>query len=68
MRKSSCPAARCARTVAANTHLHRNSFEETPTGARVVITTADKESLIAVHKFLRFQIDEHKTGDPTVDP
>jgi hypothetical protein len=44
------------------------SFEETPTGGRVVITTADKESLIAIHKFLRFQIDEHKTGDPTVVP
>jgi hypothetical protein len=44
------------------------SFEETATGGRVVITTADKESLIAIHKFLRFQIDEHKTGDPTVVP
>jgi hypothetical protein len=44
------------------------SFEETPTGARVVITTANKESLIAIHKFLRFQIDEHRTGDPTVVP
>ena len=46
----------------------RYSFEETPTGGRVVIATADKESLIAIHKFLRFQIDEHKTGDPTVVP
>ncbi len=44
------------------------SFEETPTGGRVVIATADKESLIAIHKFIRFQIDEHKTGDPTVVP
>ena len=41
------------------------SFEETPTGGRVVIATSDKESLAAIHKFLRFQIEEHKTGDPT---
>jgi hypothetical protein len=43
----------------------RYAFEETPAGGRVVITTPDKESLGAIHKFLRFQIEEHKTGDPT---
>lgn len=43
----------------------RYSFEETPTGGHVVIATADKESVIAIHKFLRFQIEKHKTGDPT---
>lgn len=43
----------------------RYSYEETAAGGRVVIATADKESLIAIHKFLRFQIEEHKTGDPT---
>jgi hypothetical protein len=43
----------------------RYSFEETRTGGRVVIATADKESLTAIHRFLRFQIEEHKTGDPT---
>jgi hypothetical protein len=43
----------------------RYSFEETPAGGRVVIATPDKESLTAIHKFLRFQIEEHKTGDPT---
>lgn len=42
----------------------RYSFEETPTGGRVVITTPDKESRTAIHRFLRFQIEEHKTGDP----
>jgi len=42
----------------------RYSFEETPNGGRVVIATADEESLSAIHKFLRFQIEEHKTGDP----
>ena len=46
----------------------RYSFEETPTGGRVVIATADKDSLTAIHKFLRFQIEEHKTGDPTEIP
>lgn len=42
----------------------RYSFEETPTGGRVVITSTDKEALNAIHRFLRFQIEEHKTGDP----
>ena len=41
------------------------SFEETPAGGRVVIATADQAALAAIHKFLRFQIEEHKTGDPT---
>jgi len=39
------------------------SFEETPNGGRVVITSANKEALEAIHRFLRFQIEEHKTGD-----
>jgi len=42
----------------------RYSFEETPTGGRVVISSTDKEALNAIRRFLRFQIDEHKTGDP----
>ena len=44
------------------------SFEDTPAGGRVVIATADKECVAAIHAFLRFQIREHKTGDPTADP
>ena len=40
------------------------SFEETPDGGRVVISSANKEALEAIHRFLRFQIEEHKTGDP----
>jgi hypothetical protein len=40
------------------------SFQETPSGGRVVIATSDPESLAAIHKFLRFQIDEHQTHDP----
>jgi hypothetical protein len=41
----------------------RYSFEETPKGGRVVIATTDEESRAAIHKFLKFQIEEHKTGD-----
>src|SRR5260370_13976016 len=41
------------------------SFEETPNGGQVVIFSADKAAILAIHQFLRFQIEEHKTGDPT---
>jgi len=40
------------------------SFEETPKGGRVLISSSDKEALAAIHRFLQFQIEEHKTGDP----
>jgi hypothetical protein len=40
------------------------SFEQTPAGGQVVIRTSDPQSLSAVHKFLRYQIQEHQTGDP----
>jgi len=46
----------------------RYSFKETPTGGTVAIVTADKEALTAIHKFLRFQIEQHRTGDPTTVP
>ena len=39
-------------------------FEEMAGGGKVVIRTADAASLKALHDFLRFQIREHKTGDP----
>ena len=42
----------------------RYSFEDMPNGGRVVLSTNDKEALAAIHKFLSFQIEEHKTGDP----
>jgi len=41
------------------------AFEETPNGGRVVISTSDTKALAAIHRFLRFQGAEHKTGDPT---
>ena len=39
-------------------------YEELPDGGRVRITTASTDALAAVHEFLRYQITEHKTGDP----
>jgi len=43
----------------------RYEFAETPRGAKVMITTNDSQARIAVHDFLRFQIQDHETGDPT---
>jgi hypothetical protein len=39
------------------------SFEETPNGGRVVIFSANQEALEAIHQFVRFQIEQHRTGD-----
>lgn len=41
------------------------TYVETPGGGRVDIVTKDKDALAAVHKFLTFQISDHKTGDAT---
>lgn len=38
-------------------------FLETEQGARIRISTHSQEALQAIHDFLRFQINEHKTGD-----
>jgi hypothetical protein len=40
-------------------------YQEIPKGGRVEIRTADAKALAALHAFLRYQITEHKTGDPT---
>jgi hypothetical protein len=40
-------------------------YEDTEAGGRIVIATKDSEVLAAVHEFLRFQIEDHRTGDPT---
>ena len=39
-------------------------FESSRYGARVVITARHADALAAVHAFLRYQITEHRTGDP----
>jgi hypothetical protein len=37
--------------------------ENTVHGAQLRITTHDAQALTAIHSFLRFQIQDHKTGD-----
>lgn len=32
----------------------------------LVITTANPKALKAIHEFLRFQIEDHRTGDPKI--
>jgi hypothetical protein len=39
-------------------------YVEQPAGASVVIETTDAATRDAIHAFLRYQIVEHKTGDP----
>jgi hypothetical protein len=39
-------------------------YEQTELGARVRIATTNPDALDAVHDFLRFQIEDHRTGDP----
>jgi hypothetical protein len=40
-------------------------YRQTDSGAKIMIETANPKALQAVHEFLRFQIDEHQTGDST---
>jgi len=40
------------------------NYEEIDRGAAVRISTDNPNALKAIHEFLRFQIKEHKTGDP----
>jgi len=47
---------------AQKTNLHWN-VEDTSRGARLVITADNKPALDALHQFLKFQIEDHKTGD-----
>ncbi len=42
--------------------------ENLPNGGRVRITTANPAARSAVYDFLRFEIQEHKTGDSLADP
>jgi hypothetical protein len=42
----------------------RYTYVATAGGGRVDIVTTDAEALAAVHRFLRFQIADHRTGDP----
>jgi hypothetical protein len=40
-------------------------YEELERGAKVRISTGNSEAIKAIHEFLRFQIKDHQTGDPT---
>ena len=40
-------------------------YESAENGGRVVISSANAEAVVAIHEFLKFQIQEHQTGDPT---
>jgi hypothetical protein len=43
----------------------RYLYNDTPSGAKIRITSANAEALEAIYAFLRFQISDHQTGDPT---
>ena len=38
-------------------------FEELPNGAKVLLMTSNPKAIKAIHEFLRFQIEDHRTGD-----
>jgi len=40
-------------------------FESLPRGGRLHITSYNPKAIAAIHDFLRFQISDHQTGDPT---
>jgi TusA-related sulfurtransferase len=44
------------------------TFEELPPGGTVRIKTTNPDALKAIHDFLRFQIEDHHTGDTTEIP
>jgi hypothetical protein len=40
-------------------------YEEIERGARLRISSKDAAAVAAIHDFLKFQIEDHQTGDPT---
>lgn len=40
-------------------------FKETDRGGELRINSTNPRAVSAVHRFLRFQIEDHRTGDPT---
>ena len=42
----------------------RYAYEPLERGGQVLISTRNAGALMAIHDFLRFQIADHKTGDP----
>jgi hypothetical protein len=39
-------------------------FTENEAGGEVTLVSYNPEAIQAIHEFLKFQIREHKTGDP----
>jgi len=56
------PGVQLMKARKANIDYH---YEERQRGGQVVISTKDPAALKAVHSFLRFQIEDHRTGDST---
>jgi hypothetical protein len=38
--------------------------QETTNGAQVKVSSREPQAIVAIHEFLRFQIQDHQTGDP----
>src|SRR5262245_38645791 len=53
-----------AETMKARKDLIRYAYSDTPRGGTVTITSDDPDAMGAIHEFLRFQIEDHGTGDP----
>ncbi len=51
--------------MAARRNAIRYSYATTDKGGAVTISTKDVKALHAIHRFLRFQIGDHRTGDAT---
>lgn len=41
------------------------TYSDVANGGEVAATTSDPKALAAIHEFLRFQIEDHQTGDST---
>jgi hypothetical protein len=52
-------------TMKAKRQAMKFSYQRLDRGGKVVIRTDDADALAALHEFLRYQIREHRTGDPT---
>lgn len=52
-------------TMKARKQKIRWEFESSERGGTIRVRTEDREALSAIHEFLRFQIEDHRTGDST---
>jgi hypothetical protein len=55
------PGMKTLRRLKATIHY---AYEDTARGAQVRLRTHNRKALAAIHRFLRFQIRDHRTGDP----